>query len=332
MRILIIGGTRFVGYLSAWRLLSAGHTVTLFNRGKIPDPFRDRLERLVGDRTTDDFNRLLQGRRFDAVIDSTAYFESDVQRAIDVLSGNIGHYIFVSTDHVYLVRQSCPTPTKESDYEGDTTPEPNDPKDREQWRYGVGKRGCEDLLVRAHQDKKFPATRLRIPMVHGERDHFRRIESYLWRLADGGPLLLPDGGNKKMRGVYGDDIAKITLRMIGRSLTFGKAYNLAERDTPTLSELIALLANLMGTRDRTVAIPSERLVEAGLNPTLVSPLSSPWISLLDPGLAQHELGFEHEPLRAYLAKIVSSFINHPAQNPPEGYLFRKAELALIDSF
>ena len=47
--------------------------------------------------------------------------------------------------------------------------------------------------------------------------------------------------------------------------------------------------------------------------------------------ALEEIGFQHEPLPSYLAKIVSAFVNHPPQTPPEGYLFRKAELALVES-
>ena len=55
MRVLVIGGTRFVGYQLVWRLLAGGHTVTLLNRGTLPDPFGARVERLIGDRTSEDF-------------------------------------------------------------------------------------------------------------------------------------------------------------------------------------------------------------------------------------------------------------------------------------
>ena len=57
MQILLIGGTRFVGYQLTWRLLAAGHQVTLLNRGHSPDPFGTRVERLIVDRTTPDFER-----------------------------------------------------------------------------------------------------------------------------------------------------------------------------------------------------------------------------------------------------------------------------------
>ena len=62
MNVLVIGGTRFLGHEVAWRLLFAGHRVTLLNRGRETDAFGSRVERLRGDRTTADFARLLDGR------------------------------------------------------------------------------------------------------------------------------------------------------------------------------------------------------------------------------------------------------------------------------
>ena len=62
MHILLIGGTRFVGYQLTWRLLAADHHVTLLNRGHTPDPFGQRARRLIADRTTPDFERVLTGQ------------------------------------------------------------------------------------------------------------------------------------------------------------------------------------------------------------------------------------------------------------------------------
>jgi nucleoside-diphosphate-sugar epimerase len=107
--ILIIGGTRFVGYQLAWRLLAAGHWVTLLNRGTRPDPFGDRVERLTADRSTPEFARTLIGRTFDAAVDFAAYTGDDARGAIETLGQDrVGHYILISTGQVYLVRDRCP--------------------------------------------------------------------------------------------------------------------------------------------------------------------------------------------------------------------------------
>ena len=207
---------------------------------------RTRVERLRGDRTTADFERLLSGRSFDAAVDFAAYDGTDGRRAAEVLGGRVSHYVVISTGQVYLVREGCPRPARESDYDGPLMPEPTDAFDKGQWDYGVKKRALEDALAEAWAKSRFPATRLRIPMVNGERDHFRRLERYLWRMLDGGPVLLPDGGDRVTRHVYSGSVVKAILALLGRPETFGQAYNLAQDETPTLRELLTLVAERLG--------------------------------------------------------------------------------------
>jgi nucleoside-diphosphate-sugar epimerase len=320
MNVLVIGGNRFVGRELGWRLLAAGHAMSLFNRGNLADPFGGRVERLVGDRTTDDFERLLGQREFDAVVDFAAFTEADTRRAAAVLDGRVGHYVMISSGQVYLVRSPRPVgAAREGDYDGPVMGEPTDPGDRGEWAYGIGKRGAEDRLARAFADRGFPSTRLRIPMVNGERDYHRRIEGYIWRLLDGHPLLLPDGGRTPTRHVYGGAVARAIVRVLGNPLTFGQAYNLAQDETPTLAELLALVAESLGSPACFVEIASERLLAAGLDLARISPFRGRWMSFLDPSRAKAELGFHHEPLRHYLDKIVATFLAHPPSEPPDAY-------------
>ncbi|HET8541847.1 MAG TPA: NAD-dependent epimerase/dehydratase family protein [Anaeromyxobacter sp.] len=327
MRVLVIGGNRFVGRLLGWRLLAAEHQVTLLNRGRLADPFGARVERLTGDRTTADLDRLLAGRAFDAVVDLAAYAGEDGRRAAALLAGRTGHYVMVSTGQVYLVREGCPRPAREQDYDGPVMARPADPADVWDWEYGIGKRACEDALAEAWSRSRFPATRVRIPMVNGERDYFRRMEAYLWRLLDGGPLILPDGGGHRVRHVYAGEVARFLCDVLGRRETFGQAYNVAQEESPTLAELAARLRDLLGSRAELVAVPSERLRAAGLDPAGVSPFSGRWMSFLDPSRARRELGFVHEPLEAYLGKIVASFLAHPPPDRPDAYASRETERA-----
>jgi nucleoside-diphosphate-sugar epimerase len=327
VHVLVIGGTRFVGRLLGWRLLAAGHAVTLLNRGSIPDPFGETVERLRGDRTGPDLERLLAGRRFDAVVDLAAYTGEDGRRAAALLRGRVGHYVLVSTGQVYLVREPCPRPAREEDYDGPVMGRPEDPRDHADWQYGIGKRACEDALAEAHARDGFPATRVRIPVVNGERDYLRRLESYLWRLLDGGPVILPDGGTQRVRHVYGGEVARFLAEVLGRRETFGRAYNVAQDETPTLAELVARVAALLGSRAELVGVPSERLRNAGLDPARLSPFSGRWTSFLDPARARSELGFVHEPLESYLGKIVASFLAHTPGDRPPGYADREIERA-----
>ena len=333
MDVLIIGGTRFVGRALAWRLIARGDRVALLNRGNHADPFGDRVERIVADRTTADFARALQGRRFDAAVDFAAYTAEDALGAIEALGGGrVGHYVLISTGQVYLVREGCSVPAREADYDGPLIARPADPADLAEWTYGIEKRRAEDALASAWEREGFPSTRLRLPMIHGERDHYRRVESYLWRILDGEAVILPDGGDRPTRHVYSGAIVRAIAGMLGDRSTFGRAYNLAQEETPTLAELVTLLADLVGAPARLASIPRAAIEAAGLEPPKISPLSGRWMSYIDPGLAREDLAFRHEPPRAYLDKVVATFLNATPESPPENYAGRAEEIRLARGY
>lgn len=326
MHALIIGGNRFVGALLAWRLVARGDRVTLFNRGTLPDTLGDRVERLRGDRTTDDPARAVAGRRFDAVIDFAAFTGDDARGAVAALGDRVGHYVLVSTGSVYVVREGCPRPSREVDYDGPVTACPVDDFDVPSWQYGVGKRAAEDALAEAWLKARFPSTRLRIPVVNGERDYHRRAVDYFHRILDGGPVILPDGGETVVRHVYGLDVAIAIARLLGDERTFGQAYNFCQDETPTIWELVGMFSERLGAPDRRVPLPSSALGDLPLQD--VSPYSGRGMSLLDPTRAKAELHLTHRPLATYVDAIVASFLAHPAA-PSEGYGQRERERRLV---
>ncbi|HET9593945.1 MAG TPA: NAD-dependent epimerase/dehydratase family protein [Anaeromyxobacteraceae bacterium] len=332
MHVLLVGGTRFVGPLLAWRLLAGGHRVTVLTRGRQPDALGDRVERLRADRTTPAFREVLRGRDFDACVDLAAFTGDDGRGAVEALGGRVGHHVMISTGQVYLVRErgaAALRPAREEDYDGPVMARPPDGSpDLAEWEYGMGKRACEDALAEAFDRLRFPATRVRIPMVNGERDYFRRIEGYLWRLVDGGPILLPGGGSAPTRHVYAGEVARFVAGLLGRPETFGRAFNLAQEEAPSLAELVQRLAAHLGARADLAPVAEDALGAAGLAPRDVSPFSTRWMSFVDPSRAREELGFRHLPLDAYLGRIVASFLAHTPTAPPDGYAGRARERAL----
>jgi len=294
--VLVIGGTRFVGRLLVTRLVARGERVTLFNRGTHSDPFGARVERLRGDRTTGDFERALSGRTFDAVVDFAAYVASDAERAIETFAGRVGHYVFVSTGQVYLVRAprtppTPPTPSREEDYDGPVIPRPAG-EDASSWDYGVGKRACEDALIAARD--RLPSTRLRIPMVNGPGDYYGRIERYVRRMLDGGPLAVALA-DRRVRHVDAAEVARTIDLLLGDARVFGEALNQAQDETPTLRELLAMIAGEVGA--------SPEIVEDPTITTDDSPFSGRWMSFLDPSRIR-ALGIGHAPLPITLARAV----------------------------
>jgi nucleoside-diphosphate-sugar epimerase len=326
MKVLVIGGTRFVGYGLVWRLLFEGHQVTMLNRGRSPDPFGDRVFRLNADRHTVEFGDAVRGRRFDAAVDFLVYTADDARSAVDALDTD--QYVMISTGSVYLVRLDCPVPSRESDYAGPIMAAPPTPGEEPDWRYSVDKRAAEDVLTEAWNRGRFPSTRVRIPIVNGERDYSRRLESYLWRILDGGPLVLPEGGRRCLRHVYSGAVVEGIMRILGQERALGQAYNLAQDEIPTLAEMLEMLAEELRAPLTIVPVGDEMMRAAGLERDRDFPFTGHWTSILDPGRAKLELGFRHPPLREYLGKIAASFMASIPDEPPAYYRQRRRELAL----
>ncbi len=329
--VLVIGGTTFMGYQLVWQLIGEGWAVTLVNRGRHRDPYGDRVERLVVDRRSPEFQERLRGGRFDAAIDFAGYSGRDAEGAVKALLGRVGHYVYISSGSAYLVREGIQLPVAkalaEEDYAGNMMEAPNDADDLANWRYGAGKREAESVFERARHDQGFPVTRIRLPIVHGIRDPERRLETYFWRIRDGGPLFLPDGGKTLTRHVYVTDVVKALVELLRLDAPLGEAYNLSQDEDIPLYDLVERMAHLMGIPARIVPVSAEELTAVGLEPRMVSPLSGRWASRLDPSRAKRELDFRHRPLERYLESLVEGFWGH--EEPPSSYFRRKDEITLL---
>lgn len=313
MEILLIGGTRNVGHHLAIELLDRGHDVTTFNRGETPDELPDEVERLHGDRTDPAaLARAIGDRAFDACIDTIAMRGTDTAAAIEVLDGRVGHYVHISTGQVYLVRAGCPVPAREEDYDGPLVDPPNRAWEAAEWRYGMEKRESEDRLTEASISRGFPSTRLRLPMIHGPRDHHGRIHGLVLRLTDGGPLLVPLMGGPKIRHIHVDDVVEAIVTIVERDLAVGEAVNLAPDDMTSLHEWIETAAEAIDAEPDIVRIPRDELVEEGVFPACC-PFANPWMSVLDNERAT-QLGLSFRSHDEWLPDLARHFVD--ADRPP----------------
>lgn len=326
MQILILGGTRNLGPGLVAELLGRDHRVAVCNRGVTPDDLPAGVERLRADRRDREALAAALGERaFDAVVDTTLYTGPEAQSAVELLAGRCGHYVALSTGQVYLVRKGLRPPFREEHFDGAVLPEPpRDSRDWPDWSYGVEKRAAEAVLARAVFERGFPATVLRLPMVHGERDHYQRLHNYLARLADGGPILLPEGPHAPIRHVDGADVLRIVADLIETASGMGGAYNLGQDETVPMDDFLALLARAAGRPLSVARVPRERLIAAGLLPAC-SPFSGLWMSELDNRRSKEELGVTYTPFAATIERLVRHYAPLP---PPPGYAQRPRELEL----
>lgn len=328
--ILIIGGTRNMGYDLTLRLVAAGHRVTVLNRGRTRVELPDGVHRLHADRSDEQQMQLaLLAKDFDVVVDFVLFTGDEAQSIVNILQGRIGQYIMISSGQVYLVREGIERPYSESEYAGRLQPAPKpNTFAYEEWRYGMGKREAEDILFNAHAENNFPVTTLRLPMVNSERDSFKRLYSYILRLKDGGPILVPATPSYPLRHVYGKDVVTAIQKLIDNANPHGESYNISQDETVTLDEFLALLGEIMAVTPHAVRIKRSELEANGFVPDC-SPFSERWMSELTNDLSKTDLDMVYTPLSTYLEKLVTHYYDENPQ-PPVSYKRRSAEIRLAE--
>ncbi|MEZ4450400.1 MAG: NAD-dependent epimerase/dehydratase family protein [Nannocystaceae bacterium] len=176
-RILVLGGTGFVGPPIVEALRSRGHTVTIFNRGRTnPGLFAD-LEQLRGDREVGDLSAL-RGRSWDAVVDVSGVVPSWVEASARLLAPVVDRYVLISSTSVYLRFDLGP-----ADESMLLRPDPRRLDDRGA-RYGERKAACERAAFGAALGR---ASAIRASFVVGPGDARDRLQAWLARVAEGGP-------------------------------------------------------------------------------------------------------------------------------------------------
>ena len=327
LRVLILGGSGLLGAPTTRALLARGHDVTVVTRSTRPVP--EGASALVADRGDDAaLAAALGGRQFEVALDLLAYDARDVERLFEVPGLEVGHYVLVSSGQVYLVSAERRPPFREADATLPVMPEPAAGTwDHGNWHYGVGKRDAERASLSLSNRRVARATILRLPVVQGAGDPSRRMWAYLQRLLDGGPLLLPGGGEDPVRFVWAEDVARAVVALAEGASTPSAAYNLAQPDEPRLSELVEAAAAVLGVPANIVACSWEALAPAGLD-RMVSPFSGRWCSRPDPTLAHRDWGFSGTPTHGWLPEVVRAHVAEADPTPHPGYARRAAERAL----
>ncbi len=300
MKVLVIGGTRFIGRHLVPRLLEEGHEVYLFNRGQYAKPEElSGVQVIVGDRKEPgQLVERLQGREFDAAIDMVAYNAEDIRTSVQALQGQVGHFLFISTRSVYK-EQAVPAPIRETDRLED------DPR----MVYGYHKAMAEAALLEACRANGFPATVLRLPAVYGPYDYQAREWYFIKRFLDGRQqMLLPDFGWGVNQREYAGNVADQLAFLLGKPACIGQVYNSGHRHFQNFRDLIHLAEELFGRRVELFGLPKEEI------PWKV-PLSEPGLYVLSTGKLE-ALGYcERHDLRTALLATIQYFVQHPVSGP-----------------
>jgi 2'-hydroxyisoflavone reductase len=213
MRLLVLGGTQFLGRHTVEAALARRHDVTTFNRGRTRPELFPSVEKLHGDRDGD--LGALAGRSFDAVVDTSGYVPRVVRETIDAL-GEVGHYTFVSSISVYA--DLATPPTESSPVRELETP-------TEEWReaYGELKADCEEVVRERFPDAFVP----RPGLIVGPWDPTGRFTYWPARLAAGGRVLAPSPPGADAQVIDVRDLAAWIVRAAEAGLA--GTYNAVDR-------------------------------------------------------------------------------------------------------
>jgi 2'-hydroxyisoflavone reductase len=259
MRVLVIGGTLFIGKSLVEELVKAGHEVAVLHR-RPKHEFGRRVENLVADRNdAESVTDALGSRRFDAVYDNVYDWErgttaAQVEATVRACGGDrLSRYIFMSSVAAYGDGLNH----KESD--------PLAP-DYHANPYIRHKASTERQLFRLHPHNGLPLVTFRPPFIYGPGNPFYR-EQFFWdRLRAGRPVIIPGDGHRLMQFVYVHDLVHAMVRALTEPRAVGEAFNIGDPKPVTQAEFVEKMARVAGVEPTLVRVPRDVITQAGGNP------------------------------------------------------------------
>jgi 2'-hydroxyisoflavone reductase len=264
MRILILGGTEFLGRHLVEASEAYGHKVTLFNRGKTNPDLFPSVEKIIGDR--DGNLEALKDRDWDVVIDTSGYVPRVVRESCSMLKEHVGQYIFVSSISAYADFSQVGI--------GEEAPvgELDDPTSEDvRKNYGALKALCEEEVQSAFQER---ALIIRPGLIVGPHDPTDRFTYWVRRYWQEGDILVPEPQNAAVQFIDVRDLSEWIIRL-AEQRTSG-VFNATGPHAPlTMSEVVEELQTLGSNTGQEVWVDEAFLLEKGVREFLDLPL---WIS------------------------------------------------------
>jgi nucleoside-diphosphate-sugar epimerase len=326
MRILILGGTVFLGRALADEALLRGHRLTLFNRGQSNPGLYPQVERLTGDRKVD--LSALQGGRWEAVIDTCGYLPRVVAASAAALAGSVEHYTFISTESVYAsplqpgLDESAPVGVLPDESVEEITGE----------TYGPLKALCEQTVEAALPGR---ALVVRPGLIVGPYDASDRFTYWPDRVAQGGRLLAPGRPERGVQFIDVRDLAAWVIHQVeGRQTGVFNLDGLPQ--AVSMQALLEACKTASGSDARFEWVPDSFLTENNVGAWMELPL---WIPEDDPDAAGFfsirvdkalRAGLAYRPLLDTVADTLAWARTRPPEYAWRAGLSRQREAELLN--
>lgn len=332
MKILIVGGNRFVGAEVVSRAVLDGHDVTVAALDPPNIRVRSHVRFVQANRNNPDELRAgLKGLEFDAVLDNIAFVPENIAILLEVLKDRIGRYVLTSTVDIYP--REIPLINAEKDALLSPSEVKNAPRSE---RYLRGKRGCEKVL----RSSVVPWSIIRPAIVYGRTDPIPPAPRHLCgrrktygrslffpvRVVDGGPILLRRNDRRVFSLVSSQDVARALLLVAHHQAAERRAFNVAGDEIWTSERLIQAVGHAAGKVPTVVRASDDELASAGLG-DYDSPYGRVhWWSVAD-NRRLKLLGWSPTPADIQLTKLVETL---PPVDERPFYDRRLQEIALAE--
>ena len=323
MRVLIIGGTRFIGWHIASALIWAGHSVCVFHRGSTRLEGLDGVSEILGEKE----NLLSYQDRFrdfrpDVVIDCIGYTETDGRRLIQTFAGWIPGLIFLSSCDVYrahaVLHRATDDPvqvtplTEDSSLRTNVYPYRNYASGPEDWQYDYDKIPMERMLL-AQPDLR--TTIFRLPAVYGPRDYQLRVWEYLRKIDAGRNVIVLalTLSNWCWGRGYVKNIGAAICHFLSKESTTSAVFNLGDPVALSQKEWVEQIAGIAGWKGKIVIVPDDQLPDP-----LKVPFNAAQNWAIDASRFRSETGFaEPFALRESLKETIAWLRSNPPSVPTE---------------
>ena len=262
MKILFIGGTGLISSACSELAVARGHELFILNRStstKYPVPKGATL--LKGDVRADASHLfgLLSGHRFDAVVDFIAFTVEDIERDIRLFRGRTNQFVFISSASAYQ------KPPKNYLITEDT------PLENPFWEYSRNKIACEERLMQAYRDEKFPVTIVRPSHTYGPSQIPFCVNSwaYPWTVIDhmkrGKKVIIPGDGTSLWALTWNEDFAKGLVGLLGNEKAIGEAFQITSDEVLSWNQIYLEAYQALGLAPNVIHIPSDLLAKFDVN-------------------------------------------------------------------
>jgi len=322
MRLLVLGGTVFLGRAVVNRALGEGHTVTLFNRGRSGPNLFPEAERITGDR--DGGLAALTGREWDVVIDTCGYYPRIVRASAEALADRVGLYVFVSSISVYA---DFPGPGIDEKSRVGTIADPTVEEITGE-TYGPLKALCEAAV-----EETLPGRALvvRPGLIVGPHDPSDRFTYWVRRVAEGGTVLAPGSPDALVQFIDARDLGKWMLDAADRGVT-GTHNATGPREPMRMEDLLLGCADATGSGASLEWADGDFLVERGVTPWVELPL---WVPGADQTVSIEgalAAGLEFRPLAETVRDTLEWAGGLPVDRTPRAGITREREAELLSAW